>query len=102
MLDRSPRVYVPNAFSPNRDGTNDRFFPFGGSDVRVIYNFQVYGRYGQLLYAVSDLLPNAAGSGWDGRFRGEAMPPGVYVWRAELEFVDGRREVYAGDVTLVR
>ena len=102
MLDRTPRVYVPNAFSPNRDGQNDRFFPFGGTDVRVVYNFQVYGRFGQLLYAISNLEPNQSSAGWDGQFKGQPMPTGVYVWRAELEFVDGRREVYAGDVTLMR
>ena len=102
FVDRTPRVYLPNAFSPDGDNQNDRFHPFGGADVEMVYDFQVYGRYGQLLYAREALLPNDPGAGWNGQFRGQPMPSGVYVWRAELAFVDGRRAVYTGDVTLLR
>jgi gliding motility-associated-like protein len=96
------RVFVPNAFSPDGDGINDRLSVFPGSGVRVVRRFQVYNRWGEQLYAEEALDLGDAGSGWDGRHRGEDMPAGVYVWVAEVEFVDRVALVLKGEVNLLR
>jgi len=95
-------VYVPNSFSPNDDGRNDRFTVFGGPEVRLVRSLQVWSRWGELLFAAKDVAPNQENAGWDGFFRGKELPPGVFLWRAELEFVDEVVLSYQGDVTLVR
>ncbi len=102
MVDKTRRVFIPNAFSPNGDGHNDTFFPFGGTDVRLVRQFHVFSRSGAMLFSASDTQANDPANGWDGMLKGRQLPPGVYVWMAELEFADGLREVFKGDVMLMR
>lgn len=54
------------------------------------------------MYELQNFLPNNPNIGWDGTFNGEPMNPDVFVWTAEIEFIDGERTVYKGDVTIVR
>jgi gliding motility-associated-like protein len=96
------KVFLPNAFSPNGDGINDRFFPQDGGDVEVIHYFQIFDRWGELLYDATELPTNRADLGWDGRLNGESTHPGIYVWVLEASFRDGARRVLRGTVTLVR
>lgn len=101
-VNTDPRVYVPNAFSPNNDGNNETFFPFTGNDVVAIESFRIFDRNGALVYEKTNLDPNSISQGWDGTFNGEKMQPGVFVYFAEITFFDGRTNVIKGDVTLVR
>ncbi|MEM9836806.1 MAG: gliding motility-associated C-terminal domain-containing protein [Bacteroidota bacterium] len=103
MVDARPRVYVPTAFSPNGDGVNDIFFPFGGTDVVEINDFRIFGRFGNLVYeAPGALSPNSPGFGWNGLINGEPAQIGVYVYTSSVRFFDGREEIVKGEVTLVR
>ncbi|MCF8244729.1 MAG: gliding motility-associated C-terminal domain-containing protein [Saprospiraceae bacterium] len=94
--------YVPTAFSPNGDGTNDRFIFYAGPEVAKVRAFRIFDRWGNLVFFEKDFAPNAPKFGWDGRFEGQAMNPAVFVWQAEVEFVDGKAKVFYGEVTLVR
>ena len=47
-------------------------------------------------------MPNDPAFAWNGKVRGEQAIGAVYVWVAEVEFVDGAVEVLEGDVTVVR
>jgi gliding motility-associated-like protein len=96
------RVYVPNAFSPDGDGLNDEFVPFGGEDVLEIKNFKIFDRQGNLVFSAENLSPGNLSKGWNGEFRGRIMQPGVFVWFAEIVFIDKVQEIYSGDVTLLR
>ncbi len=93
-------IYVPNAIQPGSTG-NYGLTVFGDEQLVRIRQLQVYDRWGNELAAISDIPPNDPDLGWDGRFRGQVMMPGVYVWWAELEYSDGTVEVQKGDVTLV-
>jgi gliding motility-associated-like protein len=97
-------MYLPNAFSPNGDGVNDLFFPMDGGDVRQIYTFQIYDRWGALVFNNDRATANDPRTGWNGQYGGELdlAPPCVYAWMIDVEFVDGFREVRTGTVTLVR
>lgn len=99
-IDKQRNVYVPNAFSPNADGHNDRFTVFSGGDVEVVNTFRVFDRYGALVYEMKDMKTNDTEMGWDGTFNGENLNSGVYVWIAEVTFIDGWKEMYRGDVTI--
>lgn len=94
--------YVPTAFSPNGDGTNDRLFLYAGPEVAKVRAFRIFDRWGNLVFFEKDFEPNNPQFGWDGRFEGQAMNPAVFVWMAEVEFVDGSGKVFYGEVTLVR
>ncbi|MCB9283872.1 MAG: gliding motility-associated C-terminal domain-containing protein [Lewinellaceae bacterium] len=95
-------IYVPNIFSPNFDGINDGLTVFAGKSVRQIRRFQVFSRWGELVFERSDFAPNDAGLGWDGRFKGKKMQEGVYAWLAEVEYLDGETRKILGDVTLIQ
>jgi gliding motility-associated-like protein len=103
VVDRSRKIYVPNAFSPNDDGVNDILMIFSKPGaVRQVKSFQIFDRWGEVVFRRENFQPNDPGYGWNGVYRGQAMSPGVYVWVAEIEFVDGVIEVFGGDATVVR
>lgn len=91
--------YVPNIFSPNGDGQNDRFAGFGDC-TPFDYQLLVFDRWGALVFEA--LQPEET---WDGRFRGTNQPEGVYFWRlSHLQLIDGtpEKQVLTGSITLVR
>jgi gliding motility-associated-like protein len=96
------RVFVPNIFSPNDDGSNDFLPIFSGKGTKKVRIFQIWSRWGELVFERKNFEPNNLIDGWDGSFRGKKMLPDVYSWRAEVEFIDGFLEKRAGDATLVR
>jgi gliding motility-associated-like protein len=96
------RLYVPNAFSPNADGANDRLRPYAGPEVKAIRRFELYGRWGGLAYQAENLAPGAPGTGWDGTIGGQPAPAGLYLWRAEAERLDGVVVWLRGEVLLLR
>lgn len=100
-VNRRRNLYAPNIFSPNGDGENDRFLIYG-KGVAEIQTLRIFDRWGNQLFLNEHFQPNEESQGWDGRYRGQDMNPGVFVWQAVIEFVDGAVEVYAGDVTLYR
>jgi gliding motility-associated-like protein len=72
-----PSFYVPTAFTPNGDGTNDFFRP-KAIGMKSLDIFRVYNRWGQLLFSSKDI----EGRGWDGTFKGKGQDPATYVWYA--------------------
>lgn len=103
VMRKNRRVFIPTAFSPNGDGTNDVFAIFGDqSQILNIKRFQIFTRWGELVYEVKDFDPNDLSKGWDGNFKNERMNPGVFVYFAEIEFIDGLVETYKGDMTLMK
>ncbi|MEO0728388.1 MAG: gliding motility-associated C-terminal domain-containing protein, partial [Bacteroidota bacterium] len=95
-------VYVPTAFSPDGDNTNDFLFPQGGDEITEIKSFLVFNRWGEAVFENYDFQPNIPTEGWDGRFRGQLMNSAVFVYYLEVEFIDGETELFKGDVVLMR
>ncbi|MBR9920238.1 MAG: T9SS type B sorting domain-containing protein [Bacteroidetes bacterium] len=95
-------LYIPNVFSPNDDGVNDLFYPFGGAGVTEILDFKVFDRWGGLMYSDGGFAPNDPAHGWDGTFRGKKMGTGVYTFFIEVQFDDGVRDIYKGGIQLIR
>ena len=100
-VDKSRPIFFPNAFSPNFDGINDRFYPLGKPPVSVEF-FEIFDRWGNLLHRAENGSINDPAMGWDGHARGKALSAGVYVYQARLRFADGVTETYSGSVMLMR
>jgi gliding motility-associated-like protein len=96
------QIYIPNAFSPNGDGINDEFMIYAGGNVKGVREFLIFDRWGEKVFEDYDFLPNDPQHGWAGMFKGKPMDPAVFVYKAEIEYVDGAVEVFYGDATLVR
>jgi len=95
-------VYFPSAFSPNGDGINDFYRPHFGFNSRVVHQFKIFNRWGALLYQMETINSDNFPLGWDGRFNNEYVNSGVFLYFAEIEFVDGSRREFVGDLTLLR
>lgn len=103
VMNKDRRIFIPSAFSPNGDGTNDVFFLFGDeSQIVKINRLMIFTRWGEPVFEASDFKPNDPDFGWNGDFKNERMNPGVFVYFAEVEFIDGLVELYKGDVTLMK
>ncbi len=101
QVSRKRHIYPPNIFSPNDDGENDRFTLYT-KGVREIRRLVIFDRWGEEVFLRKNFQPNDDSLGWDGTFRGSPLTPAVFVWAAEVEYVDGEVEVIYGDVTVVR
>ena len=102
-VDKDRNVYFPNVFTPNGDGINDFFSPFTGVGVENVRTFHIFDRWGGLVYLQENFLPGGSEFpfGWDGKLRGKRAPGGVYLYLAEVEFIDGTVLLYRGDVTIM-
>lgn len=67
-------VFVPNAFTPNNDGNNDKLAPLYNCDV-VYHRFQIFNRWGEKMFETNNL-----NDGWDGTYKGTNAPAAVYVY----------------------
>lgn len=100
-------VYWPNIFSADDNRINDYFNIFGGPAVDGIERLQIFDRWGNMMYDGAPQL-NDRQDGWDGYFNNKPVNPGVYVWLAQVRFIDsdeqGNKVVlpYSGDVTVLR
>lgn len=91
---------IPNAFNPASDNDYDRYFLPRQLLAKSVTSFEmkIFDRWGQLLFE-SDKIE---GRGWDGNYKGQQMPFGVYVYMIKVSFANGTNESYQGNVTLVR
>lgn len=96
------QVYSPNAITPNGDGINDYFKLFGSLAVASIDELSVFNRWGDLVYNETDLpIEDDFEIGWDGTFNGTALNPDVFVWVADVRFIDQTVMVFKGTVNLI-
>ncbi|MBI3136856.1 MAG: PKD domain-containing protein [Bacteroidetes bacterium] len=87
---------VPSAFSPNGDNNNDWLMVLGGNFETL--DFKIYNNWGQVIFETQDPLS----MGWNGIFKDEPQPMGVYVYVAKVTTYDGVEHVLSGDVSLIR
>lgn len=93
---RDCAVYIPTAFSPNRDGIND-VFKVKVHDAVTGFRLVVYGRWGNLLFET-----NNPEIGWDGAQKGVYLPAGSYVWVLTYTDSKGQPMKQQGALVLVR
>ncbi len=104
-VDPNRNVFIPNVFKPgNESGLNDHLNVMVGLGVEHVNFMRIYDRWGGLMYERNDFYPNNdnLAEGWDGRYRGDYVNPGVFVYLVEVRFLDGKVLLYRGDVTVVR
>ena len=88
-------LFIPDAFSPNSDGNNDKLF-VRGNNIQELY-FAVYDRWGEKVFETID-----KNNGWDGTYKGNQLSGAVFVYYCMGKYMDGVEFKQKGDVTLVR
>ncbi len=90
-----PEVYIPNAFTPNRDFHNSHFTIY--TTYLIDMDFIIFDRWGEIVYRCKDLDIK-----WDGTFKGEPVPDGVFgYYMVALDF-NGDYVIRKGTITLLR
>jgi len=94
------QVYAPSVFAPDKGSPNEVFRLFPGCPVASV-RLQIFDRWGNLVF-----ISDKENEGWDGTHKGRRMPPGVYVYFAEIDFeadvqpMDKKK--ISGSVALIR
>ncbi|MBK6481761.1 MAG: PKD domain-containing protein [Chitinophagaceae bacterium] len=89
-------LYVPNAFTPDNNGHNDVLFVRSNGIIDITY-FRIFDRWGKMLFESDEIE-----SGWDGTFKGAAMPAGVYLYTLQASCGSNNPILKQGNVTLLR
>ena len=92
---------VPNVFSPNGDGQNDYLTVYGRNGLEV-KQFQVFNRWGELVFSRKNYRTNEDLKGWDGQINGRPAPGGAYIWTASVVMPDGTVRNIQGSTVLLR
>lgn len=95
VVNFAPLLFVPNAFSPNGDGTNDIFL-IKGASIKS-FKIEIFNRWGELIFESTDIE-----NSWDGTYRGVPVPEGVYAYMLNFRGFDNRLQVRQGNITLIR
>lgn len=88
---------VPNAFTPNDDGTNDTFHVKEGYQSIISFHAAVYNRQMKKVYSWDDIS-----QGWDGRSGGKECPDGAYYLVIDAKGADGRNYKIRKTINLLR
>lgn len=92
-------IYIPNSFTPNFDGKNDRFIPvytLYGLDPKT-FEMEIFDRWGHRVHRTRDIE-----LGWDGSIGGEMAKEDVYVYLIHYKDLDGQLHSKTGHITLIR
>ena len=90
-----PNVFIPNTFSPNGDGINDRLC-FKGKFITDFY-LAIYTRWGEKVFETHDI-----NDCWDGRYNDNWCMPGVYTYTCRISCEAGLKNTLKGDITIIR
>ena len=82
---KSCEAYLPNSFSPNGDGINDELQLLTDCELQF-FQMEVYDRWGSLMFSTDDVR-----QAWDGRYKGDLLDTGVYLWVVEYQFFGEER-----------
>ncbi len=97
------RVFVPNLFSPNGDGSNETFRVRANGIAEIA--LRIFDKWGNMVYQTTD-VQDATEIGWDGNHQGKQQPSGTYVWQIIGKFTDGTPVLSSGkntgNITLIR
>jgi gliding motility-associated-like protein len=92
--------FIPNTFSPNNDGNNDRFYP-RGKGLYSVRALRVFNRWGEVVFERQNFQPNDASAGWDGTYKGKRAQPDVYIYQLEFICDNGELIKLSGDIALL-
>ncbi len=101
VLCNQQNIFIPNTFSPNNDGVNDRFYP-RGKGLFKIQGMRIFNRWGEMVFQKADLTPNDPLSGWDGKYNGKLLTSDVYTYLIEIVCENSEVLTFKGNITLIQ
>ena len=102
VYDKCDGLFIPSAFTPDFDGVNDDFTLYSDGDVKQVLQFEIYDRWGELVFSKNGAVTDLRDFKWDGTYKGKIVPTGVYVYVVDVIFKDDSVQLFKGEVTLIR
>jgi len=90
-----PNIFVPNTFTPNADGKNEKLYVRGLNLSKV--HLAIYNRWGQVVFETFN-----QNEGWDGTFKEMKVDPEVFVYYLEATCEGGEEYFGKGNITVIR
>jgi len=94
-------LYIPNVFSPNGSGINNIFLVRGAGILVKQMELRIFDSWGNELFLSKGDI-NDRSKGWDGTYKGQPQPSGVYVYVARIEMKTGEIQIKKGAINLIR
>jgi len=100
-------IYLPNSFTPDLDGINDKFcLSYNGVRIET-FNINIYDRNSGLIFSstnIDDMLCKLGSKAWDGTHQdsGEELPIGTYIYEMYFQDFEGWKHQEKGYIYLVR
>jgi gliding motility-associated-like protein len=95
-VEKKYSVDLPNTFTPNNDGINDRVFVKGWG-IKELISFQIHNRFGQLVYDSTQIE-----EGWDGNFKGKPLPIETYSFKVSVRTYENTILSKTGTIKIIR
>jgi len=94
----SEGIHIPTAFSPDGVGNNANnvYSIIAGKNIKSVY-FTIFDRWGNII-----LESSQKNFTWDGTYKQKPCNSGIYAYQARVEYIDGKREILTGNITLIR
>lgn len=93
-IERDPVIGIPNSFTPNGDGLNDKFIISG--KFIASYEMQIFNRWGEVLFQTTDLE-----NGWDGILKEEKITTGNYAYWIRVKDLNNKEHIRTGSILIL-
>ena len=101
-VEKEEVIFVATGFTPNGDNVNDYLYVQAGEGVERVIAFEVFNRFGEVVFKSNDTPVNEENVGWNGYYQNDFVDHGVFGWTLIVEFDDGERGLYKGNTTVIR
>ncbi|MES2777737.1 MAG: PKD domain-containing protein [Bacteroidota bacterium] len=89
VIDGEPgSLFLPNSFMPSSEDPQFREFKAKGTGI-ASWRMSIFDKWGAILWETTRLDDGKPVDGWDGTFKGQKMPQGVYYWKIDLQLRNG-------------
>jgi len=99
FINAEPTLFYPNSFSPNNDGSNDYWRPYGISSGIEDYLLKIYDSQHHLVFKTDQFTSNGS---WDGTVEREICPAGNYFYVVKYKSLKGEKHNDSGMLELIR
>ncbi|MEH3113152.1 PKD domain-containing protein [Pedobacter terrae] len=79
---------IPNSFMPASAKNEVKTFKAKGRGIKE-WNMSIFNKWGQLIWETNKLDDGAPAEGWDGTYKGQDQPQGIYYWKVDVKFING-------------
>tara|TARA_B100001964_G_scaffold171807_1_gene189099 strand:- start:828 stop:4154 length:3327 start_codon:yes stop_codon:yes gene_type:complete len=97
-------LYIPNSFSPDLDGVNDKFCINYHAIREETFIFNIYNKIEEIIFSTNNIHDLNCSTGWDGNHKesGKEIPMGTYVYEVFFKDFEGWKHQDRGYINIIR